>query len=261
MANLFNVILVHPLLNVLIFIYAVLPGHDFGLTVIILTIIIRGLLWPIVGRQLHSQKKLQALQPEIAKIKKKAAGDKQAENKMLMELYREKEINPFSSCLPLIIQLPFLLALFVVFRQGTGSFSALASHLYLPIKNLAYVKDLTLHAANFKPTFLGLVSMAKPNLILALLAGISQYWQAKMLTPANIDKKDPQTQVASTMTLLFPALTALIALRLPAALAVYWTTTTLVAILQQFLIARGETEKMEEGVSIKKLTPAKKKNE
>ena len=78
----FNTILVYPLLNILVYIYALLPGHDFGVAIIILTVIIRLLLWPVVGRQLRSQKKLQDLQPEIAKIKKATKGDKQKENQM-----------------------------------------------------------------------------------------------------------------------------------------------------------------------------------
>src|SRR3990167_6235239 len=116
----FNTLLVYPLLNIMMFFYAVLPGHDFGVAVIILTILIRLALWPIVGKQLHSQKKLQTIQPEIAKIRAKYKGDRQKESAALMELYKEKEVNPFSSCLPLIIQLPFLFALFIMFRQATG---------------------------------------------------------------------------------------------------------------------------------------------
>ncbi len=248
----FNTILVYPLLNVLMTIYALLPGHDFGVAVIILTVIIRLILWPIVGKQLRSQKKLQALQPEIAKVKAQAKGDRQKESQMLMELYREKEINPFSSCLPLIIQLPFLFALFLVFKYAAGDFSHIVSHLYEPVKHLSYIQYLIVHPESFKPELFGIVDLAKPSIVLAVLAGVTQYIQAKMLAPKKIDKRDQQAQMMNIMNYAFPALTVIIGLRLPSALALYWTTTTLVAILQQWLIIRGETEKMEEEVTVTK---------
>ncbi len=101
-------------MNVLFFIYGIIPGHDFGVAVIIMTVIIRFALWPVMAKQLHSQKKMQALQPEIAKIRAETKGDKQQESARLMELYKEKEINPLASCLPLIIQLPFLMSEFLL---------------------------------------------------------------------------------------------------------------------------------------------------
>jgi YidC/Oxa1 family membrane protein insertase len=97
MQHLLQIIFLQPFLNFLFLIYGIIPGHDFGVSVIILTLIIRFALWPLTAKQLHSQKKMQALQPEISKVKKKAKGDKQLESQMLMELYKEKEISPFSA--------------------------------------------------------------------------------------------------------------------------------------------------------------------
>src|SRR5215470_5632014 len=111
----FNALLVQPMFNLLATIYALV--HDFGLAIIILTIIIRGALWPLVTRQLHSQRAIQDLQPELKRIKSKAAGDKQVEAQMTMELYKEKEISPFASILPLLIQLPVFIALFIVLKD------------------------------------------------------------------------------------------------------------------------------------------------
>ena len=241
----FDQILVYPLLNVLMAIYAVIPGHDFGLAVIIITVIIRLILWPIVGKQLHSQKKMQELQPEISKIRAKTKGDKQKESQMLMELYKEREINPFSSCLPLLIQLPFLFALFIVFKHATGNVHDMLGQLYTSVAHLPYIKTIIAHPGDFKPTLFGLINMAKPSLVLAILAGATQFVQAKMLMPKEVDKNDQQARMTNMMTLLFPFLTLIIALRLPSALALYWTTTTLMAIFQQWLIIHRETEKME----------------
>ncbi len=241
----FDQILVYPLLNVLMAIYAVIPGHDFGIAVIIITVIIRLILWPIVGKQLRSQKKMQELQPEISKIRAQTKGDKQKESQMLMELYKEREINPFSSCLPLLIQLPFLFALFLVFKHATGNVNDMISQLYTSIAHLPYMKTVIAHPGDFKPELFGVINMAKPSLILAVLAGITQFIQAKMLIPKEVDKEDQQARMTNMMTLLFPFLTLIIALRLPSALALYWTTTTLVAIFQQWWIINRETEKME----------------
>src|SRR5882672_4384449 len=111
----FNTILVQPIFNLLALIYAFV--HDFGVAIIILTIIVRGALWPLVSRQLHSQRALQELQPELKRIKKEAAGDRTLEGQLTMELYKEREINPFASFLPLLIQLPIFFALFIVLKD------------------------------------------------------------------------------------------------------------------------------------------------
>lgn len=263
-------IFVQPLLNLLFLIYGIIPGHDFGVSVILLTAIIRFALWPLTAKQLHSQKKMQALQPEITKIKQKAGGDKQKESQMLMELYKEKEISPFSACLPLLLQFPFLIALYFVFQKSTHDISAVANLLYAPIKNLPYIQSVLQDPASFNPTLFGWVSMAKPSIVLALLAGLTQYVQVKMLAPKldDVTKKDPQAQATQMMNYLFPALTIFIAWKLPAALPLYWTVTNLITIAQQYLIMREEVEEMEEvkivskasSTPTKKISTSKKKN-
>lgn len=239
----FNTILVHPLFNLLALIYAVVPGHDFGLAVIILTVAIRLLLWPVVTKQLHSQKAMQELSPEIAKVRAKAKGDKQLESKLLMELYKEKEISPFASLIPLIVQLPLLLALFVVLRNiiKPGEIAQLA---YGPIKQLAAIKEILANSDVFKPTLFGIVNLARPSVWLALIAAGTQYFQAKQLAPQAA--ADPSTRaITSVTTLAFPILTGAIALSLPAALPLYWIVTSGIAIFQQKLILQQDVEEME----------------
>lgn len=244
----FNTILIEPLVNLLFLIFGYLPGHDFGLAIIIFTIAIRLLLWPLASKQLHSQKKMQSLQGEISKIKVKAAGDKQKEQMMLMELYKEKEVNPFSACLPALLQFPILIAMFVVFQKSTGSIDSISNLLYEPIKNIPYISSLLSGQTQFTTSLFGLVNMAKPSYLLAILAGITQFLQVKMITPRKqkTDTKDPQAQMTSFMNYTFPALTVFIAWTLPAALPLYWISTNMVAIFQQWLIMRGEVEEMEE---------------
>src|SRR3954463_3212504 len=144
----FNTLLVYPIFNLLALLYAYV--HDFGLAIILLTIIIRGALWPLVTRQLHSQRALQELQPELKRIKAEAAGDRTLEGKLTMELYKEREINPFASFLPLLIQLPIFFALFIVLKDivKPGEIAHLA---YAPIKHLPAIADIINGKAPFHP--------------------------------------------------------------------------------------------------------------
>lgn len=244
----FNTILIEPLVNALFFVYGIIPGHDFGLAIILFTILIRLILWPLASKQLHSQKKMQSLQGDISKIKIKAAGDKQKEQAMLMELYKEKEVNPFSACLPALLQFPILIAMFVVFRKATGNIADIESILYGPVKSIPYIQSLINGSVQFDASLFGLINMSKPSYLLAILAGITQFLQVKMITPRKqkTDTKDPQAQMTSFMNYTFPALTVFIAWTLPAALPLYWISTNMVAIFQQWLIMRGEVEEMEE---------------
>lgn len=260
MVELLTTVFVQPLLNLLFLIYGIIPGHDFGVSVIIMTAIIRFALWPLTARQLHSQKKMQALQPEIAKLKQRAGGDKQKESQLLMELYKEKEISPFSACLPLLLQFPFLIALYFVFQKSTHDVAAVGELLYTPIKNLPYIQTVLQNPNDFSPTLFGLINMAKPSILLAILAGITQFVQVKMLAPKvqDVTVKDPQAQATQMMNYMFPAFTVFIAWNLPAALPLYWTVTNVITISQQYLIMHGEVEEMEEVKIIKRNTPDNK---
>ena len=240
----FDTILIAPLVNALFLIYGIIPGHDFGVAIILL---IRLILWPLASKQLHSQKKMQSLQGDISKVKIKAGGDKQKEQAMLMELYKEKEVNPFSACLPAILQFPILIAMFVVFQKATGSIDGVEKLLYEPVKNLSYISSILSGQTAFNTTLFGLIDMAKPDPLLAIIAGLTQFVQVKMITPRRqkTDAADPQAKMTSFMNYTFPALTVFIAWGLPAALPTYWITTNFIAIFQQWLIMRGEVDEME----------------
>jgi YidC/Oxa1 family membrane protein insertase len=239
----FNTILVNPIFNLLVFIYAFV--HDFGLAIALLTIIVRGVLWPLVTKQLHSQRALQELQPELAKIREQAKGDRSAEGKLTMELYKEREINPFASFLPLIIQLPIFFALFIVLRDivKPGEIAHIA---YPFIKSLAAVKDIISGSASFHPTLLGLIDLTKPSWLIALIAGLAQFVQTRQLAPKH-QTSDTQAQMMAGMTYVFPGITFFIGLSLPAALSLYWTVSSLMAILQQYLVLRRDVRELEEG--------------
>ena len=239
----FTTLLVQPLFNLLALIYAVLPGHDFGVAIIIMTILVRMALWPLVAKQLHSQKAMQDLAPDVARVKAEAKGDKQLESKMLMDLYKEKEINPFASLIPLLIQLPLFLALFAVLKDilKGGSIAKLA---YPAIKNLPTIQAIVANPALFHPTFLGVIDLAKPSILFAVTAAIAQFFQSKQIMPTG-KSQDPQARAMSSMIYLFPGLTFIIGLSLPSALSLYWTTASVVAIIQQTILLRRDVTELE----------------
>ena len=244
----FNTLLVQPIFNLLAVLYAFVG--DFGVAIILLTIIVRGVLWPLVTRQLHSQRAIQELQPELKRIKAQAKGDTQLEGRLTMELYKEKEINPFASMLPLLIQLPIFFALFIVLKDISkpGEFAKLV---YDFAQGLPHIADIIKHSKEaFHPTFFGIIDLTKPSVVLAALAGIFQFIQTKQIMPKH-QPGDQQAQVMSSITYVFPALTFFIGLSLPSALPLYWTTASLMAILQQYLVLQRDVREMEGAPSSK----------
>lgn len=258
----FTLIFVQPLFNILFALYALLPGHDFGIAVIVLTIIVRLVLWPLVSKQLHSQKAMQKLQPEIARVRKEAGGDKQKETQQLMELYKEKGVSPFSSLLPILLQFPILIALVHVFNNSlhTDKITELG---YGFVEQLGIIPGIIHHQTQFSPTLFGVLDLTKPFWGLAVAAGIAQYLQARQLQPDK-SQMDDQQRIMSYMTMVFPVVTIIFALNFPSALSLYWTVTSLMAVLQQYLVLRQDAEEMEEVVvaqerSVAPAAPAKPK--
>jgi YidC/Oxa1 family membrane protein insertase len=235
MSNIFTIIFYQPILNLLVFIYNIVPGHDLGVTIIILTIIIKIILLPLSKQSIKSQKALQEIQPKIDEIKKTYAKDKEAMSKAMMQLYKDSKVNPFSSCLPLLIQLPFLFAVFRVFRTGlsNGSLGLVYSFIYRPetINSIAF----------------GFLNLSKPNIVLAILAGAAQFWQTKMMMtkkPEVISEgsKDENMMAAMNKQMLYfmPIMTVVIGISLPGGLSLYWFITTALTILQQIYIFKKQ---------------------
>ncbi|MFH1427439.1 MAG: YidC/Oxa1 family membrane protein insertase [Patescibacteria group bacterium] len=227
----FQTLFYQPILNLLIFLYNIVPGHDLGIAIILLTIVIKLVLLPLSKQSIKSQKALQELQPQIDEIKKKYANKKEEMGRAIMALYKENKVNPFSSCLPLLIQLPFLFAVFQVFRNGFNDETL--SLVYSFISRPEVINNLSL----------GFLDLAKPNIMLALLAGAAQYWQAKMMMTkkppikASGAKDESMMAIMNKQMLYFmPALTIFIGLTLPGGLTLYWFITTLLTALQQMYV-------------------------
>lgn len=244
MGEILKTILLYPLLNALLVIYAFLPGHDFGVAIIILTILIRIALWPLVKRQLNHQKAMRDLQPEINKIKAKAKGDKQKESQLMVELFKEKDINPFASLGLALLQFPILIALYVVLKD-IGDPGKIQESVYSFVAALGPVKDIFANPSDYHPTFLGFVDMTKPSVVIAVLAGVAQFFQARQLTPKDSSKSGFAAQLGFNATLIFPVLTVAIGIQFPSALALYWFTSSAVAVLQQHLVFSEEVTLIE----------------
>lgn len=226
----FNGLLYRPLFNGLIFLYNTLPGHDFGIAIIALTIIIRLLFYPLFQKQMKAQKEMALIQPKIKEVQKKYKNEKEKQAQAIMDLYKEHKVNPFSGCLPMLIQLPILIAFFQVLR--TDMDPSRLNGLYWFIKNPEVIN----------PMFIGLVDLAKSNYVLAVLAGAAQFIQSKMTLPAGGLQKGQGTDFASLMSTqmiyFMPVLTVMIAWQLPAGLPLYWLVLTIVGIIQQYLMNR-----------------------
>jgi YidC/Oxa1 family membrane protein insertase len=236
-------IFVQPFLNILLLLFALVPGHDFGVAIILLTVLVRLAVWPLVTRQLHSQRLMQQLQPEVAAIREKAKGDRQEETRMLMELYKERGTNPFSSILPLLVQMPFIIGLFYVLRDSVKPEE---------ISRLGY--DFVIHLGPvaeavksdiFHPTLFGLVDLSKPNMALGILAGLAQFYQARQLLPQTTAAGGNQAKIMKNMTYVFPFATAIFAMTLPSALALYWMITSLIAAFQQYWVLLRDAHELE----------------
>ena len=227
---LFNEIFYRPLFNGLIFLYNIVPGHDMGISIIILTILIRFILWPLTSKSIKNQKVLTKIQPQIEEIKKKFKNNKEAQAKALNGLYSENKINPLAGFLPLVIQIPIIFALWRVFLN---SLNLDLNSLYSFIPAPAHVQSI----------FLGLVDLSHKSVVLAILAGVLQYFQTKMIMPsyakASAGKPSGSSdfgQIMSKQMLYFgPILSIIIFWSLPAALPLYWIVVTLLTLLQQYL--------------------------
>lgn len=237
-------------MNLLLLIFAFLPGNDFGLAVIVLTIVIRIALWPLVKKQLYHQKAMKDLQPEIKKIKDKTKGDRTKESQLMVELFKEKEINPFASLGLVLLQFPILIALFFVLQRVLDPMQV-SELSYGFIHSLGPVQDIINNPGQFHPTLLGLIDMSQPSLLLAGIAGLAQFWQAKQLTPQDTTKTDKSKRFGFNIQLIFPVVTVAIAARFPAALALYWAATSLVAVIQQAIVLHEDVEWMQK-LGIKK---------
>jgi len=228
-------ILYQPMFNILMLFYVFLPGHDMGVAIIILTLIIRLALHPSYVQTLKAQRDMKKIQPEIDAIKKLHKNDQAKQSEELMKIYKTHKVNPLGSCLPLIIQLPILYALYRVFMAGLNTDSLWLLYSWFPQAptaiNTTFLEFLHLPALA--------INLAVPNIYLAVLAGLSQLvqsWLMMKLNPISADGGGMAKMINAQMMYLFPILTVFIGISLPAALGLYWVATTVFTVLQQLIV-------------------------
>jgi YidC/Oxa1 family membrane protein insertase len=270
----FTTFIVQPIFNLLVLIYALLPGHNFGLALIIFTIIIRLLLWPLLKKQLHQAKAMRALQPEIKRVKKAAHGSRQKESQMLMELYKERGINPFATFPVLIVQLIILIGLYSGLRRVIADPQAIISFAYPSLQHLGWMQELSRNIHQFDNTLFGFVNLSRaalgkaglywPAMLIVLGSAIAQYYQMKQLMPNDkeqrslkailkdagsgkqADQSEVNAAVGRSTRYLLPVMIFMFTVNIASALSLYWLVGGLVAFIQQAIVLGKDEAEMEE---------------
>ncbi len=228
MSQIFNQILYRPIFNLLVFIYNILPVTDFGLAIIILTILMRLIFVPLSIKTLRSQKEIAKLQPKLKELQDKYKNDKQALGQATMALYKEHKVNPFSGCLPLLIQLPILIALYQAFSHSLDPKSL--DILYGFVRNPGLIKEISF----------GFLNLSQRNWVLPLMAGGFQFIQARLSAAISKSSGSSQDTTAKIMNqqmlYFFPIMIIIISWNLPAGLVLYWVVTTIFSIGEQLYI-------------------------
>jgi YidC/Oxa1 family membrane protein insertase len=248
MGTLFNQFIYQPLYNILIFTYNVLPVRDFGVAIVLVTVLIKFFLIPLSRKQIESQKKMQEMQPKIKELQEKYKNDKEKQSRALMEFYKENKTNPFSGCLPMVVQLVFLIAIYrVLFNISKAGLVVNTNDLYSFVSNPGQINKMFLGIIDLASSInlSGLTLKDVPHVILVILAAGSQYFQTKMLManqPASQPGKNGQADFSQVMSkqMLFlgPLLTLFIGVKFPAGLALYWLASTVFMIAQQYYLAK-----------------------
>lgn len=272
--NIFDILIVQPIFNLLIGLYGIIPGSDFGISLIIFTILVRFLMYPLVKKQLHQTKAMKKLQPELLRIKKRVKGNKQLEGMQMLELYKKHGVNPFRSIGILLVQLPIFIALFQVIQIFTHHRDQIAKFTYDFMENIGPIKHLIDHPDRFNEYLLGLVDLTKAAfsdgrvdvflVLLAIIAAVTQYVMSKQTMPQAESKKrlrdimneaaegkqaDQTEMNAIVMTKLMkilPFFMFVIMVSVPGALALYYAMSNIVAVGQQTYLLRKDEEELEE---------------
>jgi YidC/Oxa1 family membrane protein insertase len=269
----FEALIIQPLFNLLVLIYALIPGHNFGLALIVFTILIRFLMWPLVKKQLHHTKAMRKLQPEIKRIKKAAGGNRQKESMMLMELYKERQISPFSSLGLVVIQLIIFIGLYQGLIRIVNNPQAIFDNAYGWVSNLGWLRSLAGDISQFDATLFGVVDLTRaalgspgfylPAMLIAIGSAAVQYLQSQQLMPSDKDARslrqilrdakagkqadasETNAAVGQTMKYFLPGLIFFVTVGLPSALGLYWFTSGLVGYWQQASVLKQDEEEME----------------
>lgn len=270
----FETLIVQPIFNLLVFIYAILPGHNFGLALILFTVVIRMLLWPLVKKQLHQTKVMRKIQPQLKEVKKAAKGDRQKESLMTMALYKEHGVNPFSSIGVLLLQLPILIGLYSGLNKLIHDQSQIVHFAYPFLQDFSWMQHIAHNIKAFDVNLFGIVDLSRsalgpkgvywPALIIVAGSAVIQFFQSKQLIPSDkdarklrdilkgagdgkqADQSEVNAAVSRTTIYFLPAMVFLFTVNIASALSLYWLVGGLVAFIQQSIILREDKEEIAE---------------
>lgn len=236
LSNLWNTVLYEPIVNLLALIVSIMPGGDLGIAIILLTILVKLLLFPLSKKSIEGQAKMKLLEPELNKIKKEVK-NKEEQARLTFELYKKYNTNPFSGCLLIIIQIPIIFALYFAFYKGIN-FNQDIIYSFIKIPQ------------EINTMFLGFLDMSAKNIwILAIIAGITQYFQADLMPKSKKTTEKTgsfQENFAQSMQLqmkyVFPFLIGFVAYSVSGAVALYFVVSNLFAIGQQIYINKKQKE-------------------
>lgn len=231
-------VLYEPLYNALVFLTSHMPAADIGLGVIALTLVVKIITFPLTQKSLKSQIEMKAIEPQLEALKKEFP-NKEEQAKKTFELYKTHKINPFSGCLVLIVQLPILIALYRVFWNGIGYDQTL---LYPFVHYPEHIRTM----------FLGIIDVGSKNIILAILAGVAQFFQMKLAMPPYKAKEGDTSfkgQLMKNMNMqmkyLMPVFLAFIAYTTSGAIALYLIVNSVISIAQEVYIRRKMAQKQQ----------------
>jgi YidC/Oxa1 family membrane protein insertase len=271
--NIFEIVVVQPIFNLLIGIYSLIPGGDFGVALIIFTILIRFALWPIVVRQLHQTKAMRKLQPELRRIKKESKGNRQLEGMKMLELYKKHDVKPFRSFLILLIQLPIFIGIYSVVQIFTLHRDQIGAYTYGFLEGVEPIRQLIANPEQFNEYLFGVVDLTAHAIsstgvnfwliVIALIAVVTQYIISKQTMPAGSDKrlrdvmaeagegKQPDAAelnavMMQKMVKVLPFIFFFVIIGLPGAIALYYAVSNIFAAIQQHYLLKKDTEELEE---------------
>jgi YidC/Oxa1 family membrane protein insertase len=224
MKYLYHLIFYQPLLNALVFLYQTVAFRDLGIAIVLLTVIIRLILFPVFQKSIYHQMVMQKVQPKIKKLQEEYKGNYEKQSQAIMEVYRDHKINPFSGFFLLLIQLPILIALYQIFLNVSRS------------DILGYLYPFIPHPYEINSGFLGLINLTKPNMVIVGLAAVAQYFQGRLATQNSATETASAARVGEKMVWIAPLITLAVLWHLPAAVGLYWLVTSIFSVGQQQVI-------------------------
>jgi len=229
MSTLYNEILYKPLFNGLILIYQNISFNDFGVAIIVFTILLRIILYPLFHKMTVHQKLSYEMQPHLKKIQEKHKDNKEEQTKAILDLYKSYNTNPLTPLLLIFIQLPIFIALYNIFSNDFGS------------KSFDILYSFVSHPNQINFSFLGLIDLHQPSYLIVILAAAAQYFQAKLSLPERKkgEVADQAEKMSKMMIYMGPVLTIVIFGSFPAALPLYWLTFTGFSIMQQIIVNKS----------------------